>query len=342
MTNSTMKISENNMENITENEAAQYDRQIRLWGLDAQKRLRASRVLVSGLCGLGAEVVKNLVLAGIKSMTLLDHQDVTELDTYANFLAPPDSIGKNIAEASLERAQRLNPMVDVKAETDYVEQKDEEYFKNFDVVCLLRCSQEHLIRINNICHQNKIQFYAGDVFGLLGYMFSDLQEHSYMEEVKERIETEVNGVKQMTEETKSVMQKENYVTLSQALEVDWKTPSYGSRLRRLSPLYFVMHILHEFVTLHKRRPDPTRRTEDEVELLTIKNALLEKMGVPQEKLPNEFAGLVFGQVSPVCAILGGVIAQEVIKAVTHKDQPHSNFFFFSSQDEAGVIECIGA
>ena len=31
---------------ITEDEAQLYDRQIRLWGLDAQKRLRAARVLV--------------------------------------------------------------------------------------------------------------------------------------------------------------------------------------------------------------------------------------------------------------------------------------------------------
>lgn len=30
--------------NITEQEAELYDRQIRLWGLDAQKRLRAAKV----------------------------------------------------------------------------------------------------------------------------------------------------------------------------------------------------------------------------------------------------------------------------------------------------------
>ncbi|CAM5129083.1 unnamed protein product [Natator depressus] len=44
---------------ISEEEAAQYDRQIRLWGLEAQRRLRASRVLLVGMKGLGAEVAKN-------------------------------------------------------------------------------------------------------------------------------------------------------------------------------------------------------------------------------------------------------------------------------------------
>ena len=36
-------------------------------------RLRASRVLLIGMRGLGAEVAKNIVLSGIKSLTLLDH-----------------------------------------------------------------------------------------------------------------------------------------------------------------------------------------------------------------------------------------------------------------------------
>lgn len=50
---------------------------------------------------------------------------------------------------------------------------------------------------------------------------------------------------------------------------------------------------------------------------------------------------MFGQLSPVCAIVGGVLAQEIIKAVSQKDLPHNNFFFFSTLDGAGVVECIG-
>ena len=39
-------------------------------------RLRAARVLLVGVSGLGAEVAKNIVLSGIKSLTLLDHKKV--------------------------------------------------------------------------------------------------------------------------------------------------------------------------------------------------------------------------------------------------------------------------
>uniref|UniRef100_A0A914RTN8 THIF-type NAD/FAD binding fold domain-containing protein n=1 Tax=Parascaris equorum TaxID=6256 RepID=A0A914RTN8_PAREQ len=59
---------------ISDEEKAVYDRQIRLWGLEAQNRLRNSSVLIAGLSGCGAEVAKNLMLAGLKSITLLDHR----------------------------------------------------------------------------------------------------------------------------------------------------------------------------------------------------------------------------------------------------------------------------
>lgn len=50
---------------------------------------------------------------------------------------------------------------------------------------------------------------------------------------------------------------------------------------------------------------------------------------------------VFSQVSPVCAIVGGVMAQEVIKALSQKEQPHNNMFFFNPLKNLGFVACIG-
>uniref|UniRef100_A0A8B9UD68 SUMO-activating enzyme subunit 1 n=1 Tax=Anas zonorhyncha TaxID=75864 RepID=A0A8B9UD68_9AVES len=167
---------------ISEEEAAQYDRQIRLWGLEAQKRLRASRVLLVGLKGLGAEVAKNLILAGVKALTLLDHHQVSPEDTGAQFLIPAGSLGRNRAEASLERAQNLNPMVAVKADPENVESKPEEFFTHFDAVCLTCCSRDVMVRVDQICHKHGVKFFTGDVFGYHGYMFANLGEHEFVEE----------------------------------------------------------------------------------------------------------------------------------------------------------------
>ena len=41
-------------------------------GHDAMKRMQSSNVLVSGLRGLGVEIAKNVILGGVKSVTLHD------------------------------------------------------------------------------------------------------------------------------------------------------------------------------------------------------------------------------------------------------------------------------
>lgn len=52
----------------------------------------------------------------------------------AQFLIPVSARGQNRAQASLERAQALNPMVEVKAVTENVETKPDEFFLQFDAV----------------------------------------------------------------------------------------------------------------------------------------------------------------------------------------------------------------
>ncbi|KAF3814757.1 hypothetical protein GH733_017033 [Mirounga leonina] len=145
-------------------------------------RLRASRVLLVGMKGLGAEIAKNLILAGVKGLTMLDPEQVSPEDPGAQFLIRTGSFGRNRAEASLERAQNLNPMVDVKVDTENIEKKPESFFTQFDAVCLTCCSRDVIVKVDQICHKNSIKFFTGDVFGYHGYTFANLGEHEFVEE----------------------------------------------------------------------------------------------------------------------------------------------------------------
>ena len=60
-------------------------------------RLRSSRILLVGLGGLGAEVAKNVILAGVKSITLMDDATLTQENSAATFLAPKDKLGSNVS-----------------------------------------------------------------------------------------------------------------------------------------------------------------------------------------------------------------------------------------------------
>ncbi|XP_046311464.1 SUMO-activating enzyme subunit 1 isoform X5 [Marmota monax] len=240
---------------ISEEEAAQYDRQIRLWGLEAQKRLRASRVLLVGMKGLGAEIAKNLILAGVKGLTMLDHEQVSPEDPRAQFLIRTGSVGRNRAEASLERAQNLNPMVDVKVDTEDIEKKPESFFTQFDAVCLTCCSRDVIVKVDQICHKNSIKFFTGDVFGYHGYTFANLGEHEFVEE-KTKVAKVSQGVedgpdtkraKLDSSETTMVKKKVVFCPVKEALEVDWSTEKAKAALKRTTSDYFLLQGYYEFI-----------------------------------------------------------------------------------------------
>jgi len=49
-----------------------YSRQLYVFGHEAQQKMQQSNVLLIGLGGLGVEFAKNVILAGVKSVTLFD------------------------------------------------------------------------------------------------------------------------------------------------------------------------------------------------------------------------------------------------------------------------------
>ena len=52
-------------------------------GKEAMQQMSRSRVLISGMRGLGVEIAKNTILAGVKTVTVQDSElvDVTDLSS---------------------------------------------------------------------------------------------------------------------------------------------------------------------------------------------------------------------------------------------------------------------
>ena len=92
-----------------------HSRQLAVYGRETMRRLFGAQILISGLQGLGVEVAKNVILAGVKSVTLHDTGNVDLLDLSSQFYFTEGDIGKNRALAYVEKLKELNTAVDVTA-----------------------------------------------------------------------------------------------------------------------------------------------------------------------------------------------------------------------------------
>jgi molybdopterin/thiamine biosynthesis adenylyltransferase len=72
-------------------------------------------------------------------------------------------------------------MVQVTADSEDISDKPYSFYGKFDVICATGCPVEQLIAINQTCRGHNIKFFCGDVFGMFGYTFADLQIHEYAE-----------------------------------------------------------------------------------------------------------------------------------------------------------------
>ena len=193
---------------ISSDEIALYDRQIRLWGVKAQEMIRNANILIIGMKALGNEIAKNLVLAGIGGLTVLDHEDVTEEDLGSQFLITDEDVGRNRAEAAAAELRKMNPRVNITTDQESVVNKMPEYFATFNIVITTGQSFEMASTINMTCRMLSVKFYAADVHGLYGYIFSDLIAHQFIiEKDQGNIPTKAETVETSTRSTIGVETK---------------------------------------------------------------------------------------------------------------------------------------
>lgn len=90
-----------------------YDRQLRLWAASGQEALENAHVLLlnSGPGVVGVETLKNLILPGVGTFTIVDESIVGEEDLGVNFFLEDTSLGKPRAEETCKLLNELNPEV---------------------------------------------------------------------------------------------------------------------------------------------------------------------------------------------------------------------------------------
>ncbi|XP_075546147.1 ubiquitin-like modifier-activating enzyme 1 [Dermacentor variabilis] len=154
-----------------------YSRQLYVLGRDAMVRMAQSDVLVSGLGGLGVEVAKNIVLAGVGSVTLHDEMACTRDDLSSQYYLNKDTLGQNRAEACEAPLARLNKYVRV---TTHTKPLTEEFLKRFDVVVLTETPLDEQEYISDVTRDRNIALIVADTRGLAGQIFCDFGDNFHV------------------------------------------------------------------------------------------------------------------------------------------------------------------
>nr|XP_046220694.1 ubiquitin-like modifier-activating enzyme 1 isoform X1 [Oncorhynchus gorbuscha] len=386
-----------------------YSRQLYVLGHDAMKRMQSSNILVSGMRGLGVEIAKNVILGGVKSVTLHDQGLAEWRDLSSQFYLREEDLGKNRAEVSQTRLAELNSYVPVVA---YTEALTDDYLTQFQVVVLTNSPLEEQQRVGDFCHCNGIKLVIADTRGLFGQLFCDFGEEmlvidtngeqplsamismitkdaagvvTCLDEARHGFEngdsviftevqgmTELNGcqpieIKTLGPYTFSICDTTGFsdyvrggivsqVKMPQKVAFKSFTTSMAepefvltdfAKFERPGQLHLGFQALHSYQRKHSRLPKPWCQADGEELVSLAKEVNSSQTGSAKveeldDKLMKKLAFVSAGDLAPINAFIGGLAAQEVMKACTGKFMPMMQWLYFDaleclSEEEGGAM-----
>ncbi|KAF2070716.1 hypothetical protein CYY_007970 [Polysphondylium violaceum] len=334
MTNDSLGAKEP-VNQLTDYEAALYDRGIRLWGVDAQNRLRQAKVLFIGINSLMSEIIKNTVLAGIDSITLIDNHIVTIQDLSCHLFLTHDSIGKKRADESVQSITELNPLVKVHVVDKEIESIDKEFLQAYTIVCLNAFDLNLVSKFDTFCREINIPLIATHSFGLYGFFFSDLSDFEYIKKTEKKEKDQEEPV------IEYVNHKVSFPSFETAMNIQWSK----TNPRRTSPLLYALTVLYQFEQSTKSIPsieNPSHLSKI-LEIIDGKLSASQMPSSEQEKYLHITNLLIKHQnheIAPTCAVLGGIVGAEIIKIISKNNHVLNNIFFYDNTKGTGVVETM--
>lgn len=327
---------------LTQDEISLYDRQIRLWGMEAQTNLRNSNILVINLTGVGVEIVKNLTLGGVGSLTLMDSSTLKEQELNSNFFVDKSQIGMLKVDASKNRIQDMNPRVQFKSDSRDWEGLGEEEFCKYQLIVCTGLNSSQVSKLNKISRKISIPLIACCVHGMYGLIFNDLikcqswikLEKSALRKVGDiDMVSKILALEEVTEndvELQKVLVENEYRSWDELSGrfLDAQLPTDKKKKKRVNPALVSLLALLEL---------PGTYLNKDIEDVVIERDLLDaKIGKVLEKynLPSSiqmddtslerFIKNAYCEYQPTNAIVGGVVSQDIINMLVHKEVPINN------------------
>ncbi|XP_058570974.1 ubiquitin-like modifier-activating enzyme 1 isoform X3 [Neofelis nebulosa] len=329
-----------------------YSRQLYVLGHEAMRHLQTSSVLVSGLRGLGVEIAKNIILGGVKAVTLHDPGTAQWADLSSQFYLREEDIGKNRAEVSQPRLAELNSYVPV---TTYTGALVEDFLTGFQVVVLTNASLEDQLQVGEFCHSHGIKLVVADTRGLFGQLFCDFGEEMILSDssgeqplsaMVSMVTKDSPGVVTCLDEARHGFESGDFVSFTEVQGMNEQNGTCPIEIKVLGPYTFSICDTSNFSEyiqggIVRQVKVPKKISfEDAIELVTLAHAINAQAlpAVQQDSLDEDLirklAYVAAGDLAPINAFIGGLAAQEVMKACSGKFMPIMQWLYFDA------LECL--
>lgn len=381
-----------------------YSRQLYVMGHEAQRRMMASRALLIGLSGLGAEVAKNCILAGLSALTLCDCEPVNSFDLGGSFYLSEDQIGQpNRAALVKDKLAELNPYVHV----EVADVKDHTAFSILPLLSGMTCvvitiplPKALLIEINSKCRELNCSFIYTLTTGVFGQVFCDFGENFVVSDkdgnppMTSQIESILPGnpavVKVLEDHGRHGLETGDFVQFARlknvegleenkqyeinstgpytfelvgvdltGIELNPNQQGYITQVKRPVTLHFktyetalgesvdmlsdfakfdrppLLHVAYQALAAYRDAngdyPSPGDAAAAQ-SVLDIAKSINAEICEGQDRIILHLASGSKAILSPMCAALGGMVGQEVLKACSGKFTPIPGFFYFDADE----------
>lgn len=212
-----------------------WSRYIGVMGMESVAKQANASVFISGLNSLGVEVAKNLVLSGAKRITLHDSKIAEWTDLAGQFFLGEQDIGKNRAEACINKIQQLNFYVKVdlgfKQQSLPTVEKDLEILKDYEVVVLIDATAAEISAVSRVCRQFNRSLIVADCHGIFSRVFCDFgpkfvcidkNGEEAAEVIVNSISCDEHGIVTLLEDTRHTFEDGDTVVFSNVEGMNWK------------------------------------------------------------------------------------------------------------------------
>jgi len=125
--------------------------------------------------------LKNLVLPGIGSFTVVDGHSVSEADLGNNFFVDANSVGKSRASIITSFLTELNDLVSghfLEKDPISLIKENPNYFTQFTLIIAADIPEEPLLQLSKIAFTHNIPIITIRAYGLIGHIRISIPEHT--------------------------------------------------------------------------------------------------------------------------------------------------------------------